>query len=52
VSDTITVGIGFKVAPDVMQAIEAVDPRIRTVQVPELVQSAVARSRPTTLPTI
>ena len=38
--DTITVGIGFKVAPDVIEAIEGVDPCIRTVQVPELVQSA------------
>jgi phosphoglycerate dehydrogenase-like enzyme len=39
VSDTITVAVGFKVAPDVIAAIEGVDPRIRTVQIPELVQT-------------
>ncbi len=43
-SETITVAVGFKVAPDVIAAIEAVDPRIRTVEIPELVQTA--RFRP------
>lgn len=37
--ETITVAVGFKVAPDVIAAIEAVDPRIRTVEIPELVQT-------------
>jgi phosphoglycerate dehydrogenase-like enzyme len=44
VSETITVAVGFKVAPDVIAAIEAVDPRIRTVEIPELVQTV--RFRP------
>jgi phosphoglycerate dehydrogenase-like enzyme len=33
------VAVGFKVAPDVIAAIEGVDARIRTVQIPELVQT-------------
>ncbi len=37
--DTITVAVGFRVAPDVIGAIEGVDPRIRTVEIPELAQT-------------
>ena len=43
-TEPITVAVGFKVSPDVIQAIEAVDSRIRTVEIPDLVQTA--RFRP------
>lgn len=38
-TDSITVAVGFKVSPDVIQSIEAVDPRIRTIEIPDLVQT-------------
>lgn len=43
-SETITVGVGFKVAPDIVAAIEGVDPRIQVIQMPELVQTVRFRS--------